>query len=55
MEKWNGTMLISPVSRKPFKLTGLWEYSYIWKCWYLEGMSFPAEICKKVSCDGVSM
>lgn len=47
-EPWYGTMRISPKNRKPFELTGTWTYSLMWNCWYLDGMSFPSEICRKV-------
>lgn len=48
MKTWNGTMMITTVNRESFSLTGAWEYSEEHDCWYLDGESFPAEICRKV-------
>ena len=44
MENWTGTMQINRVDGKPLLKSGEWQYD----CWYLNGESFPAEICRKV-------
>lgn len=49
MKTWNGTMEISPLDSNPYQLTGNWEYSEEWNCWYLDGASYPDEICRKVT------
>lgn len=48
MENWTGTMQINRVDGEPLLKSGEWQYDPWWNCWYLNGESFPAEICGKV-------
>ena len=48
MENWTGTMQINRVDGEPLLKSGEWQYDPWWNCWYLNGESFPAEICRKV-------
>lgn len=50
---FRGTMLVTPQNSVlgPYTLTGDWIYIPQCGCWYGEGQSFPAEICKIVSED----
>ena len=45
---FRGTLLISPKSpeMKPFELEGDWLFKPDTNCWYGQGCSFSAEICK---------
>ena len=45
---WTGTMQINRVDGEPLLKSGEWQYDPWWNCWYLNGESFPAEICRKV-------
>ena len=45
---WYGTIKIKPVTGEPFYLTGEWEYRGDYNCWYLDGNSYPEEICELV-------
>ena len=48
MENWTGTMQINRMDGEPLLKSGEWQYSPEHNCWYLNGESFPAEICRKV-------
>ena len=48
MENWTGTMQINRVDGEPLLKSGEWQYDPWWNCWYLNGESFSAEICRKV-------
>lgn len=52
MENWTGTMQINRVDGEPLLKSGEWQYDPWWNCWYLNGESFPAEICGRC-CDGI--
>ena len=41
-------MQINRVDGEPLLKSGEWQYDPWWNCWYLNGESFPAEICRKV-------
>ncbi len=42
-------MKINRIDGEPMLKSGVWEYDDWWNCWYLDGESFPAEICEKVT------
>ena len=42
-----GVMLICPIHKPPYEVLADWKYSEKYECWYGNGESFPAEICKQ--------
>lgn len=43
---FTGKMLITPINRSPFEVEADWAYNPETKCWYGNGSSYPAEICR---------
>lgn len=41
-----GMMIIMPINRPPFALVADWAYRADVDCWYGNGGSYPAEICR---------
>ena len=39
-----GTATVTPVARPAFDVTGTWLYKPEYRCWYVNGSSYPAEI-----------
>lgn len=47
---FQGKMIINPPHPqfKPYELEGVWLYKPDMQCWYCNGHSFPASICRRV-------
>ena len=43
---WKGTILIKPVCGHPFYVTDQWTWDTEQRCWYINGNSYPEEICE---------
>jgi len=41
---FQGTATVTPVARPAFDVTGTWLYKPEYRCWYVNGSSYPADI-----------